>query len=107
MFSILEGIQTFIATMPLPDYIEVIYCKYSNDDHISQDPILLPCGSSACRQCYNPKIICSKCKTEHLMNVNDMKKHSLVNDLIKEYIEDLDKYIKQKLNNSFNMIGGK
>ena len=94
--------------MDLPDYIGVIYCKYSNDDHISQDPILLPCGSSACRQCYCPKTICSKCKAAHLINENDMKTHSLVNDLIKAYIDQLDEDIRKKIAKiSLNMVGGK
>ena len=107
MFSILKGFQTIIATMPLPDYIGVIYCKYSNDDHISDDPILLPCGSSACRQCYSPTLICSKCKVKHLINENDKQKHSLTNDLIKAYIDQLDEDIRQKLNTSLNIVGGK
>jgi hypothetical protein len=36
-----------------------------------------------------------------------MKTHSLVNDLIKAYIDQLDEDIRQKLNNSLNIVGGK
>jgi hypothetical protein len=91
--------------MALPDYVGVIYCKYSNDEHISEDPILLPCGSSACRQCYSPTKICSKCKTVHNIKIQT---HSKANDLIKEYIDKLDEDIIQKFTKiSLNIVEGK
>ena len=93
--------------MALPNYIGVINCKYSNDEHISEDPILLPCGSSACRLCYSPTIICSNCKTVHLINENDIQTHSRANDLIEAYVDDLDKDIRQKFAQILNTVKGK
>jgi hypothetical protein len=93
--------------MALPDYIEVIYCKFSSDNHVSHDPILLPCGASACRTCYSVTKKCSKCNTVHLIKQNDMQTHSLTNDLIKAYIDELDKDIVQKLTSSLDIVKGK
>ena len=90
--------------MALPDYIGVIYCKYSNDEHISEDPILLPCGSSACRLCYSPTIICSNCHNVHDINIQT---HSRANDLIEAYVDDLDKDIRQKFAQILNPVKGK
>jgi hypothetical protein len=68
----------------------LLECKSGNDGHISQEPLILPCGFSICKSCYKSIIKCSQCQKEHIIEYETMKTNFLIKDMIKNHIKDLN-----------------
>jgi hypothetical protein len=66
-----------------------IKCKASQDDHILEEPLELPCKINICRKCYKFNELCFNCNQEH--NINKVKINELAIRFIKDDIEILSK----------------
>jgi hypothetical protein len=80
----------------------IIECKTSKTRHIAQDPILLTCGYSACRKCYEFIKKCQICNEDHLINESQLKTNFLVKDMIEKNLEHLTTEIKEKYSSDKN-----
>lgn len=81
-----------------------IECKVSEDKHISQDPVVLPCGYSACRKCYYEVKMCFECNEKHLIDIADLKTNIMVKNMIEKNIDHLlsekEKELQLRIENS-------
>ena len=82
--------------------LSTLKCKLSENDHILEDPICLPCGYCACRECYKSSRLCHQCKAEHIIKYNEIKANTLVQKQIEENVIPLIEEIKNKIENSKN-----
>ena len=88
------------------EFLNELECKVSDDGHIVNDPICLPCGYSACRRCYEIRKFCLDCKEEHVINKEQLKTHKLIKDKVEKNIQELTIIVKEKLEKYSNSIIG-
>ena len=90
--------------------LERIKCCLSKDEHIALDPVqVIECQNTACKQCIDDlqdvNIYCYGCKNKHgkrsLLKAPDNK---FVEEFIKCSLNDLFKYVDEKLKISFENL---
>jgi hypothetical protein len=98
--------------MPIPeDILKQMKCCLSDDGHIVIEPIVLKCGSNACKQCANNSnesmFKCFKCMEYHEINfLLNAPKNKKVESLIHSFLPDLFKDLKNKLNSTAELLKG-
>ena len=96
--------------MPIPeDILKQMKCCLSDDGHIVNEPVVLKCGSNACKKCASDLISvkCFGCNDTHekkeLMNAPINK---IVNSFINLFLEDLFLDLKNKLKSTAELLKG-
>ena len=84
----------------------------SDDDHFIIEPMLLPCGDNACKNCINDltekRKKCNHCKTTH--KKDDLKKavpNIAVKLLMKSYLKELNDELDVKVKFAIDSMEGK
>ena len=102
----------------LHSILNFIECKASNDGHISEDPVILSCGYSACRKCCKSKISinCFQCNKAHSNfgnrmnfknrancgNQENLKTNILIQNMIETNIDQLTIEMAKKIESRKN-----
>jgi hypothetical protein len=64
-----------------------IKCKASNDKHIVEEPIELPCKITICRKCFQINQLCFYCNEEQ--KIQELKTNELTDGFIKDNLKKL------------------
>ena len=93
----------------IPDrLLKNCFCSLEDNTHFLNEPLLLPCGHSACKNCINTKdeLKCYKCQTINSKNGNFPKITSF-EDIIEMYAEDLLLKVEERFKTSFKSFKSK
>ena len=84
------------------------FCSLENNTHFLNEPLLLPCGHNACKNCINTKneLKCNKCQTINTNNGN-LTRSTTSEDLIEMYVEDLLLKVEERFKISFESFKSK
>jgi hypothetical protein len=77
-----------------------IKCKASNDIHIFEDPVELPCKITIGRRCFQINQLCFNCNEEH--NIQELKTNELADGFIKDNFKKLRRNFEN--NNSMDEL---
>ena len=69
--------------------LDIIECKSSNDGHVVEDPITLPCGYGFCKSCYKTSKYCYKCEKDHIINPDQIQTNNLVLSVLRDSITEM------------------
>jgi hypothetical protein len=93
----------------IPDKIlKNCYCSLEDNTHFLNEPLVLPCGHTACKKCIdtNDELKCNKCQTINKKDAN-FPKSSTSEDLIEMYVEDLLLKVEERFKISFESFKSK
>ena len=84
------------------------FCSLEDNTHFLNEPLLLPCGHNACKNCINTKdeLKCNQCQTINTKNVN-LQRNTTSEDLIEMYAEDLLLKVEERFKTSFESFKSK
>lgn len=89
--------------MTIPENIlKELKCSLRSDGHYAYEPVVLKCGSNACKNCIkdakDEKLKCYSCGDEHQKkDYSDFKINKVAKSVMKSFLEDLIQDLDTKL----------
>ena len=94
----------------LPDFLKLVICTATQDEHVCKDPIALTCGHCICQDCIpadtKVQLNCNACGS---LNVNNLRASHIslsTQSLIIENMNELLAFNKEEMRNTFERLRG-